>query len=59
MKFAHCLRTVNAIGKYTNTYFWGGGDFEVGLGYHWESLPWGGKFLGMSFPGEILQQIIS
>ena len=31
----------------------GGGDFVLGVDFHWEDLLWGGIFLGANFPGEI------
>ena len=52
MKCVQSVRIVFVIGEYTD--LWGGGEVLLRMGCHGNDFPCGGKFPGVSFPGEIL-----
>ena len=52
MKYAHCLRIVFVSGKHTDIFQ--RADFMLGVGFHRENFPCGGKFPGVNFLGENL-----
>ena len=56
VKFSFCWCIVYVIGTYTEVFLRGGGDFVFGVGFRGDDFdfPCGGKFLGVTFPGEIL-----
>ena len=53
MKFAHCLRAVFVIGKYTDIFCGKGGNFCLWR-FSSENFQLRWKFPGLNFPGKIL-----
>ena len=51
MNFFYCLCILFVIGNYTDIL-----SGVLGVDFYRKNLPWGGKFLGVNVPGEMLHR---